>query len=172
MAVLIWKLLMWNGRNAKNIGVNKWQKWEEFNACREQWKYYLTCSMPSTLEKSFHRQSCWDSSFPLSGQNDEPYFTEEIIEAAKNMKWCAKDHMARGHKVGLDCGIPGTDQVFYTVSHKTVLAGSHLWSMQVNVFKPADKHICPKPLLWGLKFILNRKHHFAWLSVFSFQPFW
>lgn len=78
VAVLIQKLLMWNGRSAKNTGVNKWQKWQESNVWREQKKIYVTlrAQHPLMLEKSFHKLSCWCPNCPLSRQRWPVFFFE------------------------------------------------------------------------------------------------
>lgn len=89
---------MWNGRSAKNTGVNKWQKWQESNVWREQ-KIYMS---PYVLNTPWHWKRAStkylvDAQTALwAGKGDQSSFSKEITEVAKHMKWFAHGHRVRG----------------------------------------------------------------------------
>lgn len=166
---------MRNGRSAKNTGVNKQQKWEESNVWREQWKYYLTCPMPTQSWKRTSAENCVEIQTALwAGKDDEPRFTEERSwRQPKIWSEVTKVTWQEGVCQDLNAGSWYWSHFLHTVPQDYV-AVSHLWSMwdSISHFSSQQINISTLNPTLSLQFILNCKHQFAWISVFSFQYLW
>lgn len=155
VAVLIQKLLMWNGRSAKNTGVNKWQKWQESNVWREQKKNicHLTCSTPLDVGKELPQTILLMPKLP-----SEQAKVTSLLFRRRLLRWPSTWSglpMVTGCEGNTRTRCLARRQFSLHPGLQVVSAGSHLRSMWGSIshfFQPVDTVSLPLNPTLGLRF--------------------